>query len=617
MDAGFWSEFMLSKLRDYSSYFLWFVVITFVGFMAFSGVQECGSEPYQRGIIAEINGQPISLAVYNNAVQRAVQNRQQDGQELSDDQLSGIREQAWQQLVGALLMDQETAKRGITVSDEELANYLRNYPPQDLQQQEAFQTDGKFDYQKYIAAMSNTTPQVTQFWKSVESYWRPQLRQSKLQQEVISTVRVTDREIEDYFHENNDLARVEFLLLSSASYNKDVGEPEEDSLIAFYNQEKPRYMRNERVNMEMLIWNRQPSEADKEWAHQQILDVKKQLDEGANFEDLAAQYSMDGTAANGGDLGWFGKGTMVKPFEEAAYALKPGEISGPVETQFGWHIIKLEETRPDPNKKGETQLRARHILIRPEVSQQTTDSIYSVADEFSLMVRDGQTEFSKESATALGALYFEARGTQHSDNIANIGPGSNIKAWAFSAEPGEVSGPISDGGKFVVARLKSRHPRGVASFDEVRNLVLARYITHRARVLAKPAADSIYAEATAGTPLKDFGERNDAVYQLTDKFSRSTNVPQVGKSPIFMGTVFATSLDDPWAGPVPVENGWAIIHLLEKDIADESAMAPVRDSLAGTILRQKQNDVYTQWFVDVYQNADIRDYRSEALGSSF
>ena len=74
--------------------------------------------------------------------------------------------------------------------------------------------------------------------------------------------------------------------------------------------------------------------------------IKAKLDAGGDFAQLAKENSKDGSAAQGGDLGWFGKGMMVKPFEDAVVAMKPGQVSDPVQTQFGWHIIKLEETRP-------------------------------------------------------------------------------------------------------------------------------------------------------------------------------------------------------------------------------------------------------------------------------
>jgi peptidyl-prolyl cis-trans isomerase D len=608
---------MLSKLRDYSSYFLWFLIISFVGFMAFSGVQECGSGPAQRGIVAEINGQPITLAAYSNAISRAQQNRQEKGEELTDEQMSQLREQTWQQLIGALIIEQETSRRNINVTDEELAMFLRQYPPDELQQNEAFQIEGKFDYQRYLQAMSNTTPEYTQFWKSVESYWRPQLRQSKLQQQIISAVRVSDAEVREQYHTFNDAARVEFLLITSSPYNKQVGTPTDDSLQAIYEQEQSRYKRDDRVKMDIVMWNKQPSAADRAWVHDQILEVKKQLDAGAEFATMAEQYSMDGTASNGGDLGWFGKGAMVKPFEDAAYALQPGQVSAPVETQFGWHLIKLDETRASEAKEGETELRARHILIRPEISQQTTDSIMRAADDYAIAVREGGIAVSDTTAKAVGGRFLATGYVQRGENIPVVGTVPGLKTWAFTAEIGSVSEPTDEAGKIMVAKLVERREKGVAPFEEVRTQVQTRYTNIKARDLAKVQADSLSRLFHAGTPLKDLSTgTTNVTYTLTELFTRSITVPNVGKSPLFMGAAFNLTYENPKSEPVVVDNGWAIISLVEKQVADEAAMTGIRDSVAGTVLRAKQNDVFTRWFTELYENADIRDYRGQVFGSS-
>jgi peptidyl-prolyl cis-trans isomerase D len=608
---------MLSTLRDYSSYFLWFVVITFVGFMAFSGVRQCGASPSSRGVLAEINGQPITLSAYSMAVSRATQNRQgQSNEELTDQQISQIRDQTWQQLVGALLLEQEASRRGVEISDQELANFLRQYPPDELRKIPEFQTEGQFDYNKYLAAMSSTDPSATQFWQQVESFWRPQLRQSKLQQQIISTVRVSDAELVDYYFKTHDAVRIEFIFVDDVKYNKDAGTPTQEQLQELYDQEKHRYPRFERVQLELAVWSRNPSTADMDWARQQAQDIKKQIDAGADFAEMAEQYTMDPSGTStGGDLGWFGKGAMVAPFETVAFALKPGEVSEPVETQFGIHLIKLEERRPSETDKTQEEIRARHILIKPMASQSTVDSVLHQAQDFAAAVRSGDTAFTQASVQAAGGVWSRPGPMQRMDNIPMVGAAPDLKAWAFNARAGDVCEPIDDGGKFVVAKMVEQLPKGLASLEEVKSQLQQRWISIRCRELARHQADSLFQLAKAGKILKDLASPPNATLTTTGLITRNTSISPVGKSPMFMGAAFSLSQQEPWSDLVPLDNGWAFIHLIEKVVADPANLASMRDSLSTEILKTKQNNAFTLWVSDLYESAKIKDYRGELYGN--
>lgn len=197
-----------------------------------------------------------------------------------------------------------------------------------------------------------------------------------------------------------------------------------------------------------------------------------------------------------------------------------------------------------------------------------------------------------------------------------VGAAPDLKAWAFNAKPGDVSEAIDDGGKFIVAKLLEHRPKGIAQFDEVKGLVSTRYYTIEARRLAKVQADSLYREAQAGAVPKQLAEAPNVTLTTTGLFTRSTNIANVGKSPLFMGTVFSMNETSPWSEPIPLESGWAVVHLLEMQVADTAQLAGVRDSLSGVILRQKQTNVFTTWFTEMYDNADIRDYRAQLMGAS-
>jgi hypothetical protein len=115
------------------------------------------------------------------------------------------------------------------------------------------------------------------------------------------------------------------------------------------------------VSLQQAIIKPQPSDSAKAAARRRATEVLEELRRGGDFEVLARRHSQDPSASQGGMLGWFRQGQMVRPFEMVAYAMRPGDVSGIVETEYGFHIIKLEKVR-GPERQ------ARHILIRPEVT---------------------------------------------------------------------------------------------------------------------------------------------------------------------------------------------------------------------------------------------------------
>jgi parvulin-like peptidyl-prolyl isomerase len=368
--------------------------------------------------------------------------------------------------------------------------------------------------------------------------------------------------------------------------------------------------------MQMAVWTRTMSPADTAYAKQQIDDLKLRLDQGDDFIELAETYTMDPSGqGTGGDLGWFGKGAMVKPFEDAVYALEVGEISDPVQTRFGWHIIRLDEERDSETDKGEREVRARHILIRPEISQETIDFVYQHAQDYAIGLREGTIEFTRETAEEAGAVWFKPSPTQRGDNLPFLGAASDVKAWLFSAEPGAVSDPIDNGDKFVVAQLIETREAGLAPLEEVRGQVQNRFILRRARELARVQADSLWQAALAGESLKELAKGENVTLTTTGLFSPTTNVANVARSPMFMGTVFSLSEENPYSDLVPVENGWVMIHVLEMQLADMNELPAVRDSLASELLQTKQSNAFTRWVTDLYERADIKDYRGEMFGT--
>lgn len=190
------------------------------------------------------------------------------------------------------------------------------------------------------------------------------------------------------------------------------------------------------------------------------------LRKGADFATAARRFSQDGSKDQGGDLGWGRRGTWVPQFESAAFALRPGAISDPVESPFGYHIIQVQRVQP-----GEVQ--ARHILLVPEVSQANVDSAAHIAATVAAGLKAGAR------VDSLQRLYHDGAEERDADNVPLSGlPEAYSKALA-AADSGAVVGPFElptpDGRKkFVVLRLGDRRPEGEVRYEDVRDRVRER-----------------------------------------------------------------------------------------------------------------------------------------------
>ncbi|MEJ2215073.1 MAG: peptidylprolyl isomerase [Gemmatimonadota bacterium] len=212
------------------------------------------------------------------------------------------------------------------------------------------------------------------------------------------------------------------------------------------------------ISFDQVVVSPQPTDSARKVALAKARDILTQLQHGADFAELARHYSQDaGSAPQGGELGWFRPGQMVPAFERAAYALKPGQISGIVETPFGFHIIKLEKAR-GPERQ------ARHILIKPEITPADMDSAKARADSVVSLAQQGVTMDSLETRF----------GDQNEDK--RVGPALQeslpepYKTELASAKQGDIVGPfqITTRGqeRWAVVKVTQLEASGTYSLDD-------------------------------------------------------------------------------------------------------------------------------------------------------
>jgi peptidyl-prolyl cis-trans isomerase D len=320
-----------------------------------------------------------------------------------------------------------------------------------------------------------------------------------------------------------------------------------------------------------------------------------------NFAIKAAELSEDkGSARQGGDLGYFSENQMVKPFEEAAFAAPVGSIVGPVESQFGYHIIYVED------KKSE-EISFSEIKISPTVSRMTRKRIAREAKEFQLDLEQGM---NFDSAAA--KYERPARETQFFTISQPVIGSMYLSAKAFELEVGELIGPMEmDNYGIVVAQLVESMPEGYAPLDFMKDKITSIIIQEKKIALLEPRAKEVFSKVQNLDSLSKYTTEDPTLQISTmSEIKKNGLVPKVGRDIIFATEVFNLPTGK-ISAPIKGEKGYYIAQVVDRNVPTAQQ---IQENLAQELGKMQQTAMqssYFQWFNTIKKEADIKDYRSK------
>ena len=311
----------------------------------------------------------------------------------------------------------------------------------------------------------------------------------------------------------------------------------------------------------LIKWDDETA-ASKKAAREKAQGILSEIRNGADFAAKAREHGTDGTASNGGDLGWVYTGQMVKPFENAVFnATKPGLINELVETEFGYHIVKINSV------KDNTAYKVAVVEKQIGPSDATANAVYRSAETFAANI-SGIEEFEEKAETE-GLNVLESKNlTAGERSIGTLGDARQVVQWLFrDASEGEVSEIFDLQDQYVVAIMTGETEKGYRSMESVRNEIMPE-------VRKKVKGDAIIAKLneTKGT-LEEIANAygNDAgVYNSSDLKLSSNTLPSAGFDPKAVGIAFGLE-DGKRSEPFAGENGVLVIEMQNKTIAPEIA----------------------------------------------
>jgi peptidyl-prolyl cis-trans isomerase D len=596
---------MLRSMRRNTKIIMLVVALAFVGLMVFQWGMDIsgGSSPRASGEVGRVNGTPISYQLWTSTYRSLTdQARQQKGSALDDRELDYVKEQAWNQLVNQILIQQELKRRGISVTDEEVRLAFQTTPPPWLMQNEMFQTGGQFDYEKYRDFFSSgVDPQLL---LQIENYYREVLPRARLVEQIGSGIYIPDSELWYWYRQQNERVRVTYLVLDPelAVADSEVAVGEEE-LRSYYQENLEDFARAATAEVKLVQFSRVAGPADSAAALQEARQVYDELQAGADFAELAQAHSRDtGSAEQGGDLGWFGPGEMTPAIDSAVFELDVGEISEPVLSEHGYHIIKLEE------KQGE-RVHAAQILIPIRLAGATEDQLLGRVDRFERIALTAGMDAAIDSLDVQARTVTLSKGT---DFVPGMGVFPPVDQWAFhdSTQVGDVSPVYETDQGWYFLDLRGRTPAGYVPFADAEASVRRRLVLEMKKERARGIAEQIATDLRGGKTLEEVGRDYDLTFQTSTLFTRFAFVPGLGQGNETIGTAFGLDLNQV-AGPVESDDRFYFIQLVDRVEPSREQFEQGKEDLRARLTTQRQQSALDEWLAGAREDATIEDHRSE------
>ena len=331
-------------------------------------------------------------------------------------------------------------------------------------------------------------------------------------------------------------------------------------------------------------------------------EVKAQLESGAiSFAAAAARYSTDTSNKDkAGELGWFGEGRMVPAFQEAAFDAPTGTIVGPVQTQFGHHLLRVEE-------------RSDVEVLFTEITRELTSTFQGLrdkADDVRYYAVQESRPFAEEVERQELALQ-EATVLEDQRFVPGLQLGPDAIRWIKAAKAGDISEPFDTGTQFVVMHIADVQPEGIQPLDEVRDQLEPRVLREKKEAVVMERLRT--AASGAGSLQAVASAVGETIQTASDLKLSARTVPQLGREPAFIGAAFGLK-PGTVSKPIAGQNAAYVLEVTQRTDPDLAAIPDAeRATIRQTLLQRKQQQVQQAWMESLRDRADITDFRSRLL----
>ena len=614
---------MLKVLRDnlkYLSWILWVVILIFIAFVFvdFGGGLAQGNSA--RASAATVGTDKISYADFERQYrQLEAQYRQAFGENFTPEIAQQLRLplQALDRLVDQRLLLNEAADRGLAASDKEVQEAIFEIPGM---RNESGVFIGEETYKRFVRANGYTV-------RDFEESMRRQILLTKLNAIFSSSLLVSDADVERAYREQAERASVRYLVLPAAgfqaqatlqpaevaSYFERHGDEfrlppqrvvnyllvdtvrtrakmtfEKADLEAYYNSHLDEYKQEEQVRARHILLKIDDSRTA-EAAESAILAARQRVEAGEDFAKLATELSDDpASKPRGGDLGFFGRGRMIKEFEEAAFNAEPNSLVGPIRTSFGFHLIQVLEKRAAgqrPFAEAEPQVRSRLAAERADSQAETKAAELAARISAEGLTSEAQLKALADNDTV---MFITTPPFGVDEVVAGIGRGTPFSAAAFALEAGKTSAPVKIARGFAILSLVSESPARLPALSEVEAKVRPAAMRAKAGELALARLNQARGAIAAGKSLDDVAKELAVEVKESGEFGRTGTIEGLSDSHGLIAAALAGKPGDVGT-PIQTEQGAVLFQIVERKGFDAAAFAAERTQTRETLERNEVN----------------------------
>ena len=616
---------MLKTMRNSFHHLKWTlfaVIIVFIlGFVYFSG-SGTSTGDVSGQVVAKIGGQSISAQEFDRRYRAELERQQAQYQgKLSPELIRALNipRQVLDGMIDRNLRLEAARRLSLRVTDEEVAQAVLAFP--ELQENGHFV--GSEKYERALRA-SGYTPE------RFEEEVREGLLLQKYSSLIKASVLVPDKDLQKEFSARNDKASIEYVKIPSAKIETTFNATDKD-LQAFLDKHKDRYHTAEQRKLKYLLVDKgkvrakikipdadlkadyerrkgsfsvpeqvtashilvkvdpDKGPAAEAQARQKADALYARIQKGEDFAKLANENTDDPSGkGSGGALGSFSKGQMVPEFDDAVFSMNPGEVKGPIKTQFGFHIIKLTAKTPPHVRTLEEvkdQLSAEMSETRAQAETERLGRELAEKLKTKKTATDDELRKLQDDAVTFNETPWVAKG----DPIPGIGANPKFTDEAWTTKIGQLSTtPITTNRGTVFVKPSEERPAGVPPFAEIKARLTMDYQAEKRDEEAITKLTPAAQELSSGTPLATIAARYETEVKTTPEFAPGGSIPDIGSAPDLSTKVFATAKGQ--AGPpVAVPGGFVLFRVVNKTTADPKTFDTQKNDILDS-LRAKEAD---------------------------